>query len=246
MDALTPEVLIVDQAVSSRKKLLTLLSRQGFDTKEAESGQSGLQSMTENTSLVFLSFSIADMPAFDALKQMKKRDPANLMRICLYSDKFDREMIATAMTHGGDAFLVHPLDPDRVLAKISKLLGQKAQPYVWCAVSLKAALMNSLILPELKVVRLTGRGAVLSASAQFTEGCVINMDCPRLAKLLGRPDTEKGLSMIVRRCLKRRPGFYLLDCEATQLAAQETTALLNIIRQDPDGAGGGIGPFDPD
>ncbi len=228
MDALVPSVLIVDSKEEARRLLAKFLQRQGLRPTELTSGAEALPALRGNHSLLFVDVHLPDMDSMKLIQQIRKEHSSQEVKICVISEKADKGFIEQAAKAGGDAFLVKPLDPDAILQKLTVLVGQSATPHPWASVSYNASLHLSPILPEIKVIRVTSRGLVLSSSAAIQSGASVALESSRMAKVLDRENPV--IPVIARRCLKEKPGFYLIDCELSPLVPEDQSHLLSMIR----------------
>jgi two-component system response regulator HydG len=119
-------VLIIDDDMDMCTLLSRFLSRNGYDTDVAYSGQKGIARFEEETfDAVLCDFRLGNMDGKEVLTAVKKIKPeAILLIITGYSD------IKTAIDvikQGAYDYITKPLIPDEVLSVLNKALEQPAQ-----------------------------------------------------------------------------------------------------------------------
>src|SRR5215468_7439278 len=120
-------VLIIDDDMDMCSLLSRFLSRNGYETEVAYSGQKGLAKFEEeNFDAVLCDFRLGNMDGKEVLLSVKKIKPdAIVLIITGYSD------IKTAIDvikQGAFDYITKPLIPDEVLSVLNKALEQPAQP----------------------------------------------------------------------------------------------------------------------
>jgi two-component system response regulator HydG len=120
-------VLIIDDDMDMCTLLSRFLSRNGYDTDVAYSGQKGIAKFEEeNFDVVLCDFRLGSMDGKEVLLSVKKLKPDTIVLIITgYSD------IKTAIDvikQGAYDYITKPLIPDEVLSVLNKALDQPAQP----------------------------------------------------------------------------------------------------------------------
>jgi len=120
-------VLIIDDDMDMCTLLSRFLSRNGYETEVAYSGQKGLAKFEEESfDAVLCDFRLGNMDGKEVLLSIKKIKPdAIVLIITGYSD------IKTAIDvikQGAFDYITKPLIPDEVLSVLNKALEQPAQP----------------------------------------------------------------------------------------------------------------------
>jgi two-component system response regulator HydG len=120
-------VLIIDDDMDMCTLLSRFLSRNGYDTDVAYSGQKGIARFEEEGfDAVLCDFRLGNMDGKDVLMAVKKiKQEAIVLIITGYSD------IKTAIEvikQGAYDYITKPLIPDEVLSVLNKALEQPAQP----------------------------------------------------------------------------------------------------------------------
>ncbi|MEB2651915.1 MULTISPECIES: response regulator [Pseudomonas] len=117
-------LLIVDDNVATRYALRRRLERHGYTVLEAGTGSDGL-ALIEGEALdaLILDVNLPDMSGFDIVRLLRA-DPgtALLPVIHVSAASIQTGDIITGLNAGADAYLIHPVDPDVLLATLRTLL----------------------------------------------------------------------------------------------------------------------------
>ncbi|MDG9885704.1 hybrid sensor histidine kinase/response regulator [Pseudomonas putida CSV86] len=117
-------LLIVDDNSATRYALRRRLDRQGYTVLEAGTGGEGLALIEkERLDALILDVNLPDMSGFDIVRNLRA-DPrtALLPVIHVSAASIQTGDIITGLDAGADAYLIHPIDPDVLLATLRTLL----------------------------------------------------------------------------------------------------------------------------
>ncbi|AXI61884.1 hybrid sensor histidine kinase/response regulator [Pseudomonas kribbensis] len=117
-------LLIVDDNVATRYALRRRLERHGYEVLEAGTGGEGLALIAgEALDALILDVNLPDMSGFDIVRELRA-DPgtALLPVIHVSAASIQTGDIITGLDAGADAYLIHPVDPDVLLATLRTLL----------------------------------------------------------------------------------------------------------------------------
>ncbi|MCP1475957.1 PAS domain S-box-containing protein [Pseudomonas sp. EB276 TE3739] len=117
-------LLIVDDNVATRYALRRRLERHGYTVLEAGTGSEGLALIeSEALDALILDVNLPDMSGFDIVRLLRA-DPrtALLPVIHVSAASIQTGDIITGLNAGADAYLIHPVDPDVLLATLRTLL----------------------------------------------------------------------------------------------------------------------------
>jgi PAS domain S-box-containing protein len=117
-------LLIVDDNVATRYALRRRLERHGYTVLEAGTGSDGLALIeSEALDALILDVNLPDMSGFDIVRLLRA-DPrtALLPVIHVSAASIQTGDIITGLNAGADAYLIHPVDPDVLLATLRTLL----------------------------------------------------------------------------------------------------------------------------
>lgn len=210
----TESVLLVEDSPDTRAYLKRILSSEGFSVEEAASGQEALSKVNggANYRVVLLDLGLPDMEGLDLLPSLSRLKADVGTKVCVTSSRRDRSSVVNAIKAGSDDYLVKPISPDAVLAKVNGLIGKKNfdKPYFRQSSMLRGRLCNSPVRPDLFVVGISEAGVELRSTAAIEQQVQIEVSCPTLTKLTGLADPF--LSRVVRT-ERRSHGNYLLSTQ---------------------------------
>jgi signal transduction histidine kinase/DNA-binding response OmpR family regulator len=114
-------ILVVDDEANIRRFLRHLLEQEGYDVREAHSGQEALDMVPVfRPDLVTLDIRLPDMDGFEVLGRIKGLPGAEQVRVVILSIVEDRER---GYQLGAVDYLTKPVDRDRLLERIESLLS---------------------------------------------------------------------------------------------------------------------------
>ena len=118
------QLLIVDDNAATRYALRRRLERHDYRVLEAGTGQDGLDLIAEgNIDALILDVNLPDMSGFDIVRRLRA-DPATALLPVVHVSAASIETgdIITGLDAGADAYLIHPIDPEVLLATLRTLL----------------------------------------------------------------------------------------------------------------------------
>lgn len=117
-------LLIVDDNAATRYALRRRMERQGFTVLEAGTGTEGLALIAARIpDALILDVNLPDMSGFDIVRQLRTEPRTALLPVVHVSAaSIQTGDIVTGLEAGADAYLVHPVDPDVLLATLRTLL----------------------------------------------------------------------------------------------------------------------------
>jgi len=126
LDLEKPKVLIVDDHPSSRMTAVALLSIEGYDVLEAESGSAALE-LVEQTppDLILLDVMMPGMDGYEVCRQLKQDEDTRLIPVIFVTALNDRRARLRGIEAGGDDFLSKPFDQLELSARVNSLVQQK-------------------------------------------------------------------------------------------------------------------------
>ncbi len=122
---MSPEkILIVDDNAATRYAVRRVLERQGYGVVEAATGTDGLAMLAEQPILALvLDVNLPDMSGFDVVRRLRADDATRLLPVLHVSAaSIQNRDLVTGLEAGADAYLVHPVDHDLLLATLRSLL----------------------------------------------------------------------------------------------------------------------------
>ncbi|SHM13372.1 response regulator [Phytopseudomonas punonensis] len=117
-------LLIVDDNAATRYALRRRLERHGYRVLEAGTGTDGLALIhSEPIDGLILDVNLPDMSGFDIVRLLRAETATALLPVIHVSAaSIQTGDIVTGLEAGADAYLVHPVDPDVLLATLRTLL----------------------------------------------------------------------------------------------------------------------------
>jgi two-component system chemotaxis response regulator CheY len=118
-------ILIVDDIAVERKRLRHFLGEMGYSNfTEASDGNMAFQLLTEANGKIGLVLSDLNMAFCDGLELLKKiRGSAQFSNLpfAIFSTESERAVIIDAMMAGCSGYLIKPVSPEVLKAKLSKI-----------------------------------------------------------------------------------------------------------------------------
>ncbi|MBF2089029.1 MAG: two-component system response regulator [Synechococcales cyanobacterium K44_A2020_017] len=125
-DAEHPKILVVDDHPSSRMTAVALLSVEGYEVLEAESGFAALELVTKIApDLILLDVMMPGMDGFEVCRHLKQDEHTRLIPVVFVTALNDRRARLRGIESGGDDFLTKPFDQLELSARVKSLIRQK-------------------------------------------------------------------------------------------------------------------------
>ncbi len=117
-------LLIVDDNAATRYALRRRLEPHGYSVLEAGTGGDGLAIIdSEQIDALILDVNLPDMSGFDIVRKLRSEPATALLPVIHVSAaSIQTGDIITGLDAGADAYLIHPVDPDVLLATLRTLL----------------------------------------------------------------------------------------------------------------------------
>jgi len=126
LDPERPRVLVVDDHPSSRVTAVALLSVEGYDVLEAESGPAAIETVISgNPDLILLDVMMPGMDGFEVCRRLKQDEQTRLTPVVFVTALDDRRARLKGIEAGGDDFLTKPFDQLELSARVKSLIRQK-------------------------------------------------------------------------------------------------------------------------
>lgn len=120
----TKKILLVDDSVTSRKHLATLLEKEGYAVAEAHNGAEALLKVKETRyDLLLLDLEMPQMSGFELLRTLKAQKLTNGAPIlCITNVYSELSVIHTLRELGATGYMNKLSSPQEILFRISTLL----------------------------------------------------------------------------------------------------------------------------
>jgi CheY-like chemotaxis protein len=117
-------ILVVDDNVATRYAVRRVLEHHGFRVEEAGTGGEGLARLAaQDFGALVLDVNLPDMSGFDVVRQLREDARMRLLPVVHVSAaSIATGDLITGLNAGADAYLIHPVDPDVLLATLRTLL----------------------------------------------------------------------------------------------------------------------------
>lgn len=211
--SLNTTVLIVDDVPEARTLMSKILRSKGIETLEAGTGAEALEMVEqhENIDLVLLDIVLPDMDGYEVVNHLLPYKEERNIKVCFVSGKKAKDGVIKAIKAGGDDYLVKPIFPDALLAKVSIILGKDtlSDGYNKVKCGFRASIVDSQIIPDIHVVEISEMSILLRTTAAFEEKMKIEIDSK---KLRGHLKTETTFTLKVINCRRESTGKYFVRC----------------------------------
>ncbi|MDV2992663.1 MAG: putative cyclic di-GMP phosphodiesterase [Chroococcidiopsis sp. SAG 2025] len=125
-DLAPPKILVVDDHPASRMTAVAILSVEGYEVLEADSGSSALASVSQGQpDLILLDVMMPEMDGFEVCCQLKQDEQTRLIPVIFITALNDRQARIRGIEAGGDDFLSKPFDRLELAARVKSLVRQK-------------------------------------------------------------------------------------------------------------------------
>jgi two-component system chemotaxis response regulator CheY len=115
-------VLVVDDAVVMRMMIKNILSKNGYEVVEAESGYDAVQKYKAiKPDAVTMDMVMPEMDGITALKQIMADDPNAKIIMC--TSMGQQPLVVEAIQAGAKSFIMKPFQPPKILEAIEKVLN---------------------------------------------------------------------------------------------------------------------------
>jgi len=117
-------LLIVDDNAATRYAMRRVVERAGYEAHEAGTGAAGQAMLAAaDFAAVILDVNLPDMSGFDIVRKLRAAPETLLLPVVHVSAaSIDTGDLITGLDNGADAYLIHPVDPDVLLATLRTLM----------------------------------------------------------------------------------------------------------------------------
>ena len=124
-------ILIIEDEEDIQELLQYNLSKEGFRTIGALSGEDGLKKIRkERIDLIVLDLMLPGMDGLDVCRRLKKDDKTQNIPIVMVTAKGEEADVVTGLELGADDYIVKPFSPKILVARIKSVLRRKSAEIV--------------------------------------------------------------------------------------------------------------------
>ena len=116
------KVLVVDDAAFMRVRAAKVLTDSGHEVEQAENGLEAVKKYADwRPDAVLMDITMPEMDGLTALRAIRKLDPK--ARIAMVTAMGQQAIVMQALKDGARDFVLKPMQPDRILAALAKILS---------------------------------------------------------------------------------------------------------------------------
>jgi putative two-component system response regulator len=125
-DSEKPKVLVIDDHATSRMTTVAVLTMEGYEVIEADSGAIAMEFVTQKQpDLILLDVMMPGIDGFDVCQLLKQNEQTRLIPIIFITALNDRRSRIRGIEVGADDFLTKPFDRVELAARVKSLVQQK-------------------------------------------------------------------------------------------------------------------------
>lgn len=214
-----PKILVVDDDPSFNKMLTVFLNRNNYESIQAHSAKSALESMSQNDfDLVLTDFKLPDLDGLELIERFKTEKPD--MPVILMTNYKDIRTAVKSIQLGAFEFVTKPVNPDELLLLVKEAIKSKSQQKDH---SLQTDNQKTKNTPS------SSEQGYIKGSSEIAQKIWQHIELVAPTKMsvliLGESGTGKEYAAKMVHSLSSRSNenFYALDCGALskELAASE-------------------------
>ncbi len=117
-------ILIVDDALFQRHLVKEILQDQGFELREAASGEEALEKLkVSEVDLVLLDITLPGKNGLETLEEIRRTHP--FVKVIMVTAQAQKGIMLQAVKLGAEDYLIKPIKPDRLIQTVRKVLELK-------------------------------------------------------------------------------------------------------------------------
>ena len=121
-------VLCVDDSLTARLIVKRTLMAEGYEVVEAPDGQAALAMLDAHSpiNIVVLDWNMPVMNGIEFLREMRKNKAYDSIKVLMCTTEAEKSSVASAVQAGASGYLLKPVDPPKLVAQVTKLVGVAA------------------------------------------------------------------------------------------------------------------------
>lgn len=125
--AISNSILIIDDEANLRRSLAIILKKAGYSVTSAGNGEEAFQYLQAGAyDLIFLDLKMPDVNGIDILPQIRSLYPET--PVLILTAHATLESAIEAVRKGAQDYLIKPIDPSVILARVDEILTELRQP----------------------------------------------------------------------------------------------------------------------
>ncbi|MGZ3691583.1 MAG: response regulator [Pseudobdellovibrio sp.] len=168
-------ILIVDDDELILKVAKSVLQKAGHAVTLAKDGHQALEAIDQE--LYDLIITDANMPGgisgFTLASTVRKNERISTIPIMFLTGRKDKADVARALESGADDYIVKPIDPDILLAKVDGLISKKKNAYGFSLAKLKA---NGTWSLDFEIVAMSEQGLNIVSKSSIPVNTKVRID----------------------------------------------------------------------
>jgi DNA-binding NarL/FixJ family response regulator len=122
-------ILVVDRNAGTRSRVVSLLQRLGFETRQAQNGREALEAARQvQPALVLLEINLAEVSGYEVCRELRDRFGDEIAIIFLSGDRTEPYDRVAGLLLGADDYIVKPFDEGELLARVRSALRHSGVP----------------------------------------------------------------------------------------------------------------------
>jgi two-component system sensor histidine kinase/response regulator len=123
-----PKVLVIDDADDVRSVIVKTLAHFGFSTREAGSGEAGVQMAGEESpELIICDVRMPGMDGYQTLAAIRDLPGLANIPFIFLTAAMDKRDVRRGMVSGADDYLTKPFTPEELIEAVTTRLGRQAE-----------------------------------------------------------------------------------------------------------------------
>ncbi|MCL2503306.1 MAG: response regulator [Coriobacteriia bacterium] len=121
----TTRILLVDDSLTIREMIKSLLISAGYEVIEASDGAEALDAAkSESPDLILLDVMLPKLDGYRVCRLLKFDKNYQKIPIIMLTAKAEEQSMATGIRTGADQYLTKPVEPERLLAVVAEELAK--------------------------------------------------------------------------------------------------------------------------
>ncbi|MBN1114606.1 MAG: response regulator [Oligoflexia bacterium] len=207
-------ILVVDDEWAFRNILNEILTQEGYQVIEAESGRQAVdifERQQEHINLVLLDVEMPDMNGYEVLEVIKPCCVQRGIKICFVTAKDTREDVMKAISLGISDYITKPSDKEVIVGKVKKMLEpEETNPKKnsnSVMLNIKAEVTGLPLDLEVKITEISPRGLKFKSPVSLKPNAKIPLKSEELKSML---NLTGNLNCYVLSCV-RKGEMYLCN-----------------------------------